>query len=198
MISLYRPGTSPLHRMPAGPKLLFFALLAFAMGIFASDPIRLGVAVAVTVALYLVAGISLVEIVRQAWALKWVLLVTIAAQFIVLPPVTAAVNSGRVLVIIVLCALITLTTRVPDMLAAVERGLGPFRRFGVNPATAGLLLALTITAIPTVTRFATDIRDAQRARGVPIRPHTFVVPLLIASLRHADDVGEALLARGAE
>jgi biotin transport system permease protein len=198
VISLYRPGTSILHRMPAGPKLLVFALLAFAMGILASDPLRLGVAVVVTVVLYVIAGVGLRQIALQTWAVKWVLLVTIAAQFIVLPPLTAAVNSGRVLVIIVLCALITLTTRVPDMLAAVERGLGPFRRFGVNPATVGLLLALTITAIPTITRFATEIRDAQRARGVPIRPQTFVVPLLIASLRHADDVGEALLARGAE
>ena len=52
MISLYRPGTSILHRMPAGPKLLLFALLALAAGIFASDPIRVGVASVITVGLY--------------------------------------------------------------------------------------------------------------------------------------------------
>lgn len=197
MITLYRPGTSILHRLPAGGKVLAFAVLAGAVGVFATDPVRLAIAAALTFALYLVARVGVLEPLRQAWSLRWVLLVTVVAQFIVLPPLTAAVNTGRVLVVVVLCGLITLTTRVPDLLASVERGLAPLRRFGVDPTTVGLVLALTITSIPTITRFAHDIREAHRARGARLRPHLFVVALLIASLRHADALGEALAARGA-
>jgi biotin transport system permease protein len=46
--------------------------------------------------------------------------------------------------------------------------------------------------------FATDIRDAQRARGVRVGPHTAVVPLLVLSLKHSDELAEALAARGVE
>jgi hypothetical protein len=33
MISIYRPGTSSLHRLSAGPKILFFAILTLIMGL---------------------------------------------------------------------------------------------------------------------------------------------------------------------
>ncbi|WP_375386186.1 energy-coupling factor transporter transmembrane component T family protein [uncultured Microbacterium sp.] len=198
MISLYRPGHSILHRMPAGVKIIAFAAIAVAVSIFGTTPIGLGLAAVLTICLYLLGGFGPREILRQALVIKWVIVVMLITQLIFLPPVTALTNTGRVVVVVVLASLITLTTRVPAVLDSVERGLAPLRRIGGNPAAIGLVLALTITAIPVIVGFATAIREAQRARGVRVGPHTAVVPLLVMSIKHSDELAESLAARGVE
>lgn len=198
MIALYRPGNSILHRMPAGVKLIAFGVIAIAVSILGAAPIGLGIAAALTIGLYVVSGFGPRELLRQVLVIKWVIVVMLITQLIFLPAVTALTNTGRVVVVVVLAALLTLTTRVPAVLDSVEQGLAPLRRVGGNPAAVGLVLALTITAIPVIARFATDIREAQRARGVRVWPHTAAVPLLVLSLKHADELAESLAARGVE
>lgn len=196
MIALYRPGSSPLHRMPAGPKVLAFMAITLVITLTASSPVSLAAAVTVACAGYLVAGLGVGQFARQVFAVRWLVAVMLVTQTIFLPPLVALTNTGRVLAVVVLAALISLTTRVPALLDATERALGPLRRFGVDPARVGLLLALTITTIPVIGGFARTIRDAQRARGVPVRLTTCAVPLLIMSLKHSDDLADALAARG--
>ncbi len=198
MIGLYHPGTSLLHRTPAGVKVLVFAALTLAIALAAGGVWTLPAAGGLTIALYLLAGLGIRPLLLQLCAARWIVLVMLITQVIFLPVLVALTNTGRVLIVIVLAALITLTTRIPALLDATERALAPFRRFGVNPAAIGLLLALTITAIPVIGGFATDIREAQRARGAPVRLQTFVVPLLVMSLKHSDELADALNARGIE
>ena len=198
MIGLYHPGTSLLHRTPAGVKVLVFAALTLAIALAAGGVWTLPAAGSLIIALYLLAGLGIRPLLLQLCAARWIVLVMLVTQVIFLPVLVALTNTGRVLIVIVLAALITLTTRIPALLDATERALAPFRRFGVNPAAIGLLLALTITAIPVIGGFATDIREAQRARGAPVRLQTFVVPLLVMSLKHSDELADALNARGIE
>lgn len=198
MIVLYLPGSSLLHRAPAGAKVIGFAVLALVIGLTAHSVWTLPAAGCLAVVLYLSAGFGVRTLLRQVCAARWIVLVMLVTQVIFLPVGVAVANTGRVLVVIALAALITLTTRIPALLDATERALAPLRRFGVNPASIGLLLALTITAIPVIGGFAADIREAQRARGAPVRLQTFVVPLLVLSLKHSDDLADALTARGIE
>ena len=198
MIVLYRPGTSLLHRMPAGAKVLVFAALVLAIALTANSVWTLPTAGILAISLYLIAGLGIPTLLRQLYAARWIALVMLVTQVFFLPVLAAISNTSRVLVVIVLAALITLTTRVPTLLDATESALAPLRRFGVNPAGIGLVLALTITAIPVIGGFAADIREAQRARGVPVRLQTFVVPLLVMSLKHSDELADALTARGIE
>jgi len=198
MIVLYRPGTSLLHRMPAGAKVLVFAALVLAIALTANSVWTLPTAGILAISLYLIAGLGIPTLLRQLYAARWIALVMLVTQVFFLPVLAAISNTSRVLVVIVLAALITLTTRVPALLDATESALAPLRRFGVNPAGIGLVLALTITAIPVIGGFAADIREAQRARGAPVRLQTFVVPLLVMSLKHSDELADALTARGIE
>ena len=198
MIVLYRPGTSLLHRMPAGAKVLVFAALVLAIALTANSVWTLPTAGILAISLYLMAGLGMPTLLRQLYAARWIALVMLVTQVFFMPVLAAVSNTSRVLVVIVLAALITLTTRVPALLDATERVLAPLRRFGVNPAGIGLVLALTITAIPVIGGFAADIREAQRARGAPVRLQTFVVPLLVMSLKHSDELADALTARGIE
>jgi biotin transport system permease protein len=91
---------------------------------------------------------------------------------------------------------LVLTTRVSDLLDAFERGLAPFERFGVDPQRVALLLAVTVNTVPVLGRLAAGVREAQRARGARASLTGFVVPFLVLSLKHADDLGDALTARG--
>ncbi|MBC7723772.1 MAG: energy-coupling factor transporter transmembrane protein EcfT [Burkholderiaceae bacterium] len=183
--------------MPAGLKVLGFMASALAITFTAGSVWTQPVAAVLVCAGYLVAGLGLREILRQVWAVRWVILIMLVTQFVFLPPVVASANTGRVVTIMVLAALITLTTRIPALLDATESSLAPLRRFGVNPAGVGLVLGMTITTIPVIAGFAATIREAQRARGVPVRITTFAVPLLVMSLKHSDDLADALTARGA-
>jgi biotin transport system permease protein len=51
--------------------------------------------------------------------------------------------------------------------------------------------------LPVVADLARRVREAHQARGVRIG-YRAVVPILVLALRHADDVADALSARGAD
>jgi biotin transport system permease protein len=105
---------------------------------------------------------------------------------------------GVIVSLVLLAALVTLTTRTTDMVDAVVHALRPLRRLGVQPERVGLLLALGIRSVPVVVGLAEEVRDAQRARGLTASPRAFAVPLIVRSLRHADALGDALVARGVD
>lgn len=196
-LGLYRPGSSLLHRMPAGAKLLLM-VAAGAASVFLDHPWQGGLAVLVVLGGYLLAGFTLGTAWRQVRSLTWIL-GTIAVFHVVLGGwEQAAVFLGLVLSLVLLAALVTLTTRTTDMVDAVVRGIGPLRVVGVNPERVGLLLALGIRSVPVVVGLAEEVRDAQRARGLTASPRAFAVPLVVRSLRHADALGDALVARGAD
>jgi biotin transport system permease protein len=195
---LYRPGHSPLHRLPAGPKLVLVMALALAVSLAPANPWLLTAAAVVVAGCYLLAGLRGGEIGRQVYRLRWVMLVMLLTQVLFLPRLTVAANIVRVIAVILLANLVTLTTRTERLIDAIERALSPLRRLGVNPGRVALLLSMTITTIPVIAGFAAQIREAQRARGVPVSPFAFVVPLLVMALKHSDDLADALTARGVD
>lgn len=196
MLSLYRPGAGILHRMPAGPKMLLLAVVAVALAALPTMVWAAAMCVGAVLLAYLVAGVGLRELGRQVGILRWILAVTAVGQLVFLGPVPALANTARVGAALLVAALLPLTTRVDDMLDALERGLGPLRRIGMDAERAALLLAVTITTIPVLARLAAEVREAQRARGARPSLIAGLVPFVVLSLRHADQLGDALAARG--
>ena len=186
----YRPGTSVLHRCPAGVKLLLLAVLLVLS-------VRYPVAMLLPcVALYVVARIPW----RVAWATVrplWILLL-VTGVFQVLTvgfPRARDVVCG-LLVSVALAGLVTLTTRVDAMLDVLMRVLRPLRHVGVDPFRVALLLALTIRCVPMLAAIVSSVREAQLARGAGRNPLALAVPVVVRTLRAADALGEALTARG--
>lgn len=195
LLGLYVPGASVLHRAPAGAKLLGLVGLAVVSQLLGLWWQRCLLLIGVLL-LYPLARIGVGFALRQLRSLWWVL-ATIAVAQLALAGWQLAVSVVATIVLLVLAAgLVTLTTTTTALSDVVVSVLGPFRRFGVAPERVGLLLALSIRAVPVVLGLAEQIRDAQRARGLPIRPRAFAVPLLVRALRHAQQLGDALIARG--
>lgn len=195
MIPLFRPGTSVVHRMQAGAKLAALAALAVGLTAFPHGPGTIAFALIIVCGLYALAGLPTRVLAAEVWRLRWLVLVLGAALWVFVSPLTAWIATGRVIALILLATLLTLTTRMSDLIEVLRRALRPLARLGVDAEAIALAISLAITAVPVVGAFAAQIAEAQRARGVRLGIRA-AVPLLVRTLRHADDIGDALAARG--
>lgn len=194
-LGLYVPGDSPVHRLPAAVKLLLLVALGVA-SVFLRAPVPVGGAIVIVIACYAVAGLSPVVAIRQVWPMRWILVFILAFQWWARGWQSAVVVVGVIAVLVMAAALVTLTTRTSALVDVLVSVCRPLRVVGVDPDRVGLVIALAIRSVPIVAGFATQIRDAQRARGARPSPRAYAAPLIVRSLRHADAVGEALAARG--
>lgn len=194
MIHLHRPGSSVLHRLSAGVKLAGLAGLAIVISALPHDPVSIAATLFGVGSLFLVAGLPLRVLGAEFWRLRWLVLVLGLALWVFVSPDVAWINTGRVVALILLASVLTITTRMGDLLAVLRRMLRPLRRW-VDADAVAMTVSLTIAMVPVVAGFAGDIAEAQRARGARLGVRA-VVPLLVRTLRHADDVGDALVARG--
>ena len=197
MPSLYRPGASPLHRAPAGAKLLALAAICVAATVAESLPAA-AVLAALCAAGYLAAGLGLRELGRQLWRCRWIAAFMLVAQILFQPLATTLATTARIVCLIALAALVTATTRTEDLLAAIIRVLGPFERFGVDSERVSLVLTLTLSAVPLVAANLQAVREAAAARGASGLSAIGgqAAALVVLCLQQADELGDALSARG--
>lgn len=196
-LGLYTPGDSVLHRLPAGAKLVL--LVAAGVGsVFVASVATVAVAAVVVLSGYAVARVPPRRLARQLRPLLVLLAVIGAFHVVVAGWQRAAVVVGVIGVLVLAAGLVTLTTRTVDLVDALVAALRPLRVVGVRPERVGLLLALSIRSVPVVLGLAAEVRDAQWARGLTSSPRAYAVPLIIRALHHADDLGEALVARGVD
>ncbi|MCF6472704.1 energy-coupling factor transporter transmembrane protein EcfT [Nonomuraea sp. MG754425] len=191
----YVPGSSVLHRLPAGVKLAALALACTTLVLLGS-PAELAVAGVVVVALYALSRVGVAAAWAQVKPVRWFAVALFAMQLVFVGLDGAVATTLRVVLAVALAGLVTLTTRAAAMMAALERCLAPARFVGLDPFRLSLLLSLTVRSVPVIASLATRVREAQRARGVERSMRAFAVPLVVSSLRHADALGEALSARG--
>ncbi|TFF21721.1 energy-coupling factor transporter transmembrane protein EcfT [Jiella endophytica] len=191
---LYRAGDSPLHRMAAGWKLLAL-LVAGTLVFLVESPFAALAALLAVLVLYRLAGFGLRLAMAQLRPVAIVLAILFLAQLWLASPAVAALFVTRLAALVLAAALVTLTTRTSDLVDAIERGLAPLSRLGVDVAKVSLSLSLAIRFIPAVGQIAAEIREAQIARGQRPNPLTLVAPLIVRLLKMADEIAEAIDAR---
>jgi biotin transport system permease protein len=197
VIGLYRPGTSLVHRAPPALKLLLLTAGALTL-VLLRTPLAVGVACLLVLGAYRVAELPLTELLDQVRPLRWVVLVLVPFQWWTAGWRAAVVVVGTMVALVAAAGLVTLTTRMTALLDLLEVLLRPLRRVGVQPERVSLLLALTIRAVPVLVGTLSDVRDARRARGLERSPRALLVPVVLRTMRHADRLGEALVARGVD
>ncbi len=195
MIAGYIDRDSLLHRLPAGVKLGALAVLSVLL-LPVNDPAVLG---GLVVALLLVyAGFGRVGLARlQRWAAILPLLAFIAVLQVWASGWAAALASVlRILAMVLLADLVTLSTRLQDMIDVFSRLLAPLGRLGLDVKRLALAVALVLRFVPVLFASWEGRAEAWRARS-PRRPGLALVGAFFAgALRSADQVAEALDARG--
>ena len=194
MIGLYIPRESALHRLSAGWKLLFL-LLAGVLVFSLTDWRILLALLAGSLTLYGVARLGGQATWAQVRPSLWLLLFFLVFQGLLTTWEAGFITVLRFGVMILLGSLLTLTTRTSELLGTLERTLKPLARVGVNPAKVSLAISLTLRFIPVVVQTVQDVQDAQRARGIEKNAVALAVPVIIRTLKMADDVADAIDAR---
>lgn len=108
----------------------------------------------------------------------------------------AVVSVLRLLTMCLFAYSVSLTTSFDAMLELFQQVASPLRFIGANPAQIALGLSMTIRFIPELKKVYLEVREAQHARGLGNNPLAVSVPLVIRSLKIADETAEALDARG--
>lgn len=195
MIAGYLSGTSPLHRLPAGVKLAALAVLAVLL-VPVSDPVVLAMALAAVLLVYAGFGRPGLKRIAQWRSLLPLLAVIFLLQAFAASLDVAAASVLRIAVMVLLADLVTLSTRLQDMMDALAVPMRPLARFGLDPEKLSLAVALVLRFVPVLLDTWRGREEAWRARS-PRRPGLPLVGAFFAgALANADQVAEALDARG--
>lgn len=195
MLTLTSPVETPLHRVAAGPKMAGLAL--FTAALFALDSaLTLGLAALGIAAIYATGGAAFVRhgaaMLRPIWPF--------VAGVVIWHAVTGDLGDGarivtRMITAIAAANLVTMTTRLSDMITLVERLASPLSPV-LPPRRLALAIALVIRFVPVLSDRVTLISDAYRARSRRRPRWRILAPAALAALDDADRVAEALRARG--
>jgi biotin transport system permease protein len=193
LTDLYVPGDSLLHRTP--PQYLIVALIVFCtvLFVFSTWPV-LAAATALVVSAYWIAGLPPRHALAAVRPVLWILAFIFAIHLFTTSVDHAAFVVLRFMVMILAASVITLTTRSSEFVDGI-RAMLKHAPAWVPAERISLAVALTIRFIPMVRTTLAEVRMAQKARGLERSVTATLVPLVVRTLRTADQVSEALEAR---
>ena len=112
----------------------------------------------------------------------------------------------RLVLIIMMSTILTLTTAPLELTDGIEHLLRPLARFGFPAHELALMLAIALRYVPTLMDEAQKIMNAQRSRGVEFDQGSLMqrmkavvpilVPLFISAFNRAEEMATAMEARG--
>jgi biotin transport system permease protein len=142
------------------------------------------------------AGASLQQVWQQLRSLVWLLLVLGGLSVWSQGGLQALEMVLRIFTLVLAAVVVSMTTPLTQMMQVVVWLLLPFQRLGlVNADRVALGVGLTLRLIPELGVQWQEIREAQLARGLTPNPLTMGVPMLLRTLRRADEIAEAIDAR---
>lgn len=185
-----------MHRL--SPRLKLPAMVVLGFALFLGGDLRvLSAAVIATAAIYFSIGLPL----RPALARLRPVFLTIAVvalfSLVFNPWHMAAVALLRLTALMLFAAAVTATTTISDFVDEITALARPIERIGlVRADDVGLAVGLVLRFVPEIVGRYHAIREAHAARGLKPRPVTMLVPLIILTLRDADNIAAAIDARG--
>lgn len=195
MISLYLPGNSFLHRMSAGPKILILCLSSIVILPVKSLTVVLLFGL-IVVGLYASIRINWRSLLTTLKPLLPFLLIILLLHVWAGSAMEGAVVITRLLALVLLANLVSMTTLMADMMAAMQPVFQPLKYVGVNPRKISIAVALMIRFAPVIFASFESLQESWRARSSAKPRWHLLAPLTIQTLKLADSVGDALQSRG--
>jgi len=98
--------------------------------------------------------------------------------------------------IIALSNLMTMTSRLSDLLELVQRAFKPLRKLGINTRPVEIAVALVVRYTPVLIVKGGMLLEAWRARSNRRNHWRVVFPFCLVAIDDAEHVADALKARG--
>ncbi|MEH7383157.1 energy-coupling factor transporter transmembrane protein EcfT [Bacillus sp. JJ1533] len=222
IIGRYIPGNSPLHRMDPRAKLLLIFFYVFIVFI-ANSVLTYALLGIYTLTIVLLTKVPLRYILSGLKPILWVILFTfilhifltkegdVLVDFDWLQVYEGGVRQGifislRLLYLIIMTTILTLTSTPIEITDGMESLLSPFKKIGLPTHELALMMSISLRFIPTLMQETEKIMKAQAARGVeftsgPIKDRMkaivpLLIPLFISSFKRAEELAIAMEARG--
>lgn len=222
LIGRYIQGESFVHRLDPRTKLLasfYFILIVFLANSWWG---YLALVIYAFLVIYFT-GISMRYFLKGIRPMLWIILFTVVFQLFFTTGGTvyfqwkiiritsvgvtnAAYIFMRLVLIITMSTVLTLTTSPIELTNGIEQLLRPLSRFGFPSHEIALMLSIALRYVPTLMDEAEKIMNAQRARGVEFDEGSLIqrikslipilVPLFISAFNRADEMAIAMEARG--
>ncbi|AJE46186.1 energy-coupling factor transporter transmembrane component T family protein [Celeribacter indicus] len=190
---LYIAGDSPLHRAPPGRKLLALFVLCTLVFLLSHWAV-LSLAVALVVFGYARAGLAPRHAVAALRPAVPVLALIFVVQLWLAGPSQAAFVALRLACLLAAAALVTSTTRASEFIEGILAGLKHAPGW-VPKDKIALAMSLVWRFIPLVRGIFDEVREAQHARGQGRNLRALLVPMVVRTLKSADEIAEAIEAR---
>ena len=168
-------------------------------------------------------GIDLRVFLRGIRPMIWLILFTVVFQVLFTTGGTAYFQWGpigitsagiingimifvRLVLIIMMSTVLTLTTSPIELTDGIEHLLRPLERFGFPSHEIALMMSIALRYVPTLMDETQKIMNAQQSRGVEFDQGSFIdrvkafvpilVPLFVSAFNRADEMANAMEARG--
>ncbi|KAA0544136.1 energy-coupling factor transporter transmembrane protein EcfT [Bacillus sp. BGMRC 2118] len=222
LIGKYIPKNSIVHNMDPRAKLLL--IFIFVMVVFLGNNVEsYGLLAVYTIVISLLTKVPFSYILKGLKPILWIILFTFILHILMTKEGELLLDarlftvyegglrqgifiSVRFLLLIMMTSLLTLTTTPIEVTDGMESLLQPFKRLGLPVHELALMMSISLRFIPTLMQETDKIMKAQIARGVdfsggPIRERLkaivpLLVPLFINSFRRAEELANAMEARG--
>lgn len=193
LTSLYVFADSPLHRARPVHKILALVVLCTSLFVFEGWA-SVAVAGAIVVFGFALARLRPRHAVASLRPAFWILAAIFVVQVWLTDLVFAGFVVARFIVLILAAALVTLTTKTSEFVDGILSAL-TYAPNWVPKQQIALAISLCLRFIPLVRTVLDEIRQAQRARGLDRNLTALLVPLVVRTLKTADEVSQAIYAR---
>jgi biotin transport system permease protein len=195
VISAYLARPTWLHRVPAGPKLAGVAILSLLV-LPIEDWRLLVFGLAAVVVVYGSLGREALARITTLRPLLPVIVTIGAIQGVADGWQVGAVSMLRLVLMVLVADLVTMTTTLRAMMSAIGPVLRPLRHVGLDPERLSLAVALVLRFVPVLLAQWQGREEAWRARSSRRMPLRLVALFVAETLVMADHVAESLDARG--
>ncbi len=112
----------------------------------------------------------------------------------------------RLMLMIMVTTILTASTKPLDLTLAIEDLFKPLKRFGFPAHEIAMMISIALRFIPTLIEETDRIMKAQASRGVDLKEGSLkekimailslIVPLFVSSFQRAEELADAMEARG--
>ncbi|KKO77030.1 energy-coupling factor transporter transmembrane protein EcfT [Corynebacterium aurimucosum] len=195
-LGYYVDADTIIHRIPAAVKFLVLIGFILVTSLAVHTLPWAAASLFLPLVLFPVARIPFRVALGQLVPPLYLLVALAAFQWWQKDLLSAAIMFLTIYAAISAAVLLTLTTKVSEMMDSLDRALAPLGRLGIPVENITLAMSLTIRLLPLMLGTVVEVLDARKARGATASLTAFGTPVIIRSIRRARAMGEALQARG--
>lgn len=219
-IGQYYPSDSFLHKLD--PRTKIIAILIYMISLFVVNNFYglLGMLL-ISILVVMISQIPIKYFFRGLKMILFIVLLTVALQIFMTPGtivwqwsflkiteegIKQAIFMGtRLVLLISITSILTLTTTPIALTDGIEHLLKPFQRIGLPAHELAMMMSIAIKFVPTLIEETDKIIKAQQARGASFDTGSIfkrakalipmLVPLFISAFRRADELAVAMESR---